>query len=432
MIKVYLVQNRRKRIEQGHPWIYQSEVERIEGEFNPGDVVDVVNHQGHFLARGYINPASQMIVRVLTFNEEVQVNEQLFKDRILDAWNFRQRFLPGVRSCRVMYGEADFLPGIVVDKFEDVLVVQILSLGMEIRKDWILQALLDVFSPRAIYLRNDVHVRELEGLEQEKGFWYGQSETEIEIEENGLKLVVDIENGQKTGYFFDQRENRSAIAPLMKGWGGVHGIRLQNIEDDNGESTVKPVDKRGKPVKNPFWDGAEVLDCFTHTGSFTLNACKHGAKKVTTLDISELAIETAKRNVQLNGFLHRVNFVVANAFDYLRDAVKEEKLWDVVILDPPAFAKSRGAVKSALRGYKDINLNGLKLVRDGGFLVTASCSYHVDPQAFQEMVREAARDAKKMIRLVHWSGAGIDHPQIAGVDEGHYLKFGIYEVRSRG
>ncbi|MFT9849207.1 class I SAM-dependent rRNA methyltransferase [Aneurinibacillus sp. REN35] len=430
MTKVFLVRNRRKRLEQGHPWIFQSEVERIEGDVVPGEIVEVVNHQGHFLAKGYMNPNSQMIVRILTFDPQEEVNQELFTARIRQAWEFRQRFLPGIRSCRVLYGEADFMPGLVVDKFEDVLVVQILSLGMEVRKEWILPALLEVFSPKAVYLRNDVYVRELEGMEQEKGFWYGESETEIEIEENGLKLVVDIENGQKTGYFFDQRENRSAIAPLMTGWGRAHGIDVQEVEMD-GERVLRPVDRRGKVVKNPFWDGAEVLDCFTHTGSFTLNACKHGAKKVTTLDISDHAIETSKRNVQLNGFLHRVDFVVANAFDYLREAVKEEKLWDVVILDPPAFAKSRGAVKGAQRGYKDINLNGLKLVRDGGYLVTASCSYHMSAEMFADTIQEAAVDAKKVLRLIHWSGAGIDHPKLTGIDEGDYLKFAIYEVRSR-
>lgn len=430
MAKVFLVRNRRKRLEQGHPWIFQSEVDRIEGEYTPGDTVEVVNHQGHFLAKGYINPQSQMIVRILSYRPDEEINQEWFTTRVRRAWEFRQRFLPGVRSCRVLYGEADFLPGVVVDKYEDVLVVQILSLGIEVRKDWLLQALQDVFHPKAVYLRNDVHVRGLEGLEQGKGFWCGSADTEIEIEENGLKLVIDIENGQKTGYFFDQRENRSAIAPIMTGWGTEHGITVQPVEED-GEMVMKPVDKRGKVVKNPFWDGAEVLDCFTHTGSFTLNACKHGAKKVTTLDISDHAIETARRNVQLNGFLHRVNFVVANAFDYLREAVKEGKQWDVVILDPPAFAKSRGAVKGAVRGYKDINLNGLKLVREGGYLVTASCSYHMSPELFQETIQEAAIDAKKMLRLIHWSGAGFDHPKLTGIDEGDYLKFAIYEVTSR-
>jgi 23S rRNA (cytosine1962-C5)-methyltransferase len=444
---VVLKRNRKKRLEQGHPWIFQSEVERIEGEYSPGEIVQVVNHQGHFLAKGTINPKSQMLVRVLTYTSDEEIDQKFFLRRIRSAWEYRQRFLPGIRSCRAVYGEADFLPGLIVDKYEDVLVVQILSLGMELRKEMFLGALLEVFAPKAIYLRNDVSVRELEGLQQEKGFWYGESDTLVEIEENGLRLIVDIENGQKTGYFFDQRENRASIAPLMKGWGAKRGIKLYPVDhqgepilnddnrevllDEHGKVIYKPVDPRGKVIKNPFWDGAEVLECFTHTGSFTLHACKYGAKKVTALDISEHAIETARKNVLMNGFLHRVDFVVANAFDYLRDAVKQGKSWDVVILDPPAFAKSRGAVAGALRGYKDINLNGLKLVREGGYLVTASCSYHVSPDLFQETIQEAAFDAKKIIRLVHWAGAGLDHPKIVGVEEGDYLKFAIYEVRSR-
>ncbi|ASA96706.1 class I SAM-dependent rRNA methyltransferase [Anoxybacillus flavithermus] len=393
MANVFLKRKRKKRLELGHPWVFQSEVDYIEGDFEPGDFVNVYNHQRHFLAKGYINPKSQMIVRVLTQNPNDELNAQFFMNRIRQAWAYRERMIPGVRSCRAVYGEADFLPGLIVDKYEDVLVVQILSLGMEKRKEWILQALLDVFQPKAIYLRNDVHVRELEGLKQEKGFWYGTCDTNVQIEENGVKYIVDIENGQKTGFFFDQRQNRATIKPLI-----------------TSESTV--------------------LDCFTHTGSFMLNACLYGAKHVTAVDISEHAIETAKRNAELNGFTN-VDFVVANAFDYLRECVQQGKKWDVVIIDPPAFAKSAHAVPKALAGYKDINLNGLKLVKDGGFFVTASCSYHVHPDMFQAMVTEAAFDAKKILRQIHWSGAGYDHPKLLAADEGDYLKFAIYEVHSR-
>ncbi len=393
MANVFLKRKRKKRLELGHPWVFQSEVDYIEGDFEPGDFVNVYNHQRHFLAKGYINPKSQMIVRVLTQNPNDELNAQFFMNRIRQAWAYRERMIPSVRSCRAIYGEADFLPGLIVNKYEDVLVVQILSLGMEKRKEWILQALLAVFQPKAIYLRNDVHVRELEGLKQEKGFWYGTCDTNVQIEENGVKYVVDIENGQKTGFFFDQRQNRAAIKPLI-----------------TSESTV--------------------LDCFTHTGSFMLNACLYGAKHVTAVDISEHAIETAKRNAELNGFTN-VDFVVANAFDYLRECVQEGKKWDVVIIDPPAFAKSAHAVPKALAGYKDINLNGLKLVKDGGFFVTASCSYHVHPDMFQAMVAEAAFDAKKILRQIHWSGAGYDHPKLLAADEGDYLKFVIYEVHSR-
>ncbi|MED1955051.1 class I SAM-dependent rRNA methyltransferase [Brevibacillus nitrificans] len=430
MAKVLLNQHRKKRLETGHPWIYQSEVLEIQGDVVPGEIVEVTNHKGHFLAKGYINPASQMIVRILSFDPNEAIDYDFFLRKIRQAAEFRTRFVDNPRACRVIYGEADFLPGLIVDRYNDVLVVQVLSLGMEQRIEWIRDALVEVFAPEGIYLRNDVPVRKLEGLEQGKGVLYGECPREVLIEENGLKYYVDIVEGQKTGFFYDQRENRASIAPLMKGWGESHGISLQSVEVD-GELKTVPVDKRGKAIKNPFWDGAEVLECFTHTGSFTLNACKHGAKKVTALDISEHAIETAKRNITLNGFLHRVDFVVANAFDYLRENVEAGRSWDVVILDPPAFAKSRGAVKGAIRGYKDINLNGLKLVRPGGFLVTASCSYHMSPELFLDTIQEAAIDAKKILRLIEWRGAGKDHPQISGADEAHYLKFAIFEVRDR-
>ncbi|WP_456276160.1 class I SAM-dependent rRNA methyltransferase [Bacillus sp. AK128] len=392
MTKVILERKRKKRIEQGHPWVYQSEVNRIEGEYEPGDIVDVYNHQMHFLGKGYINPRSQMIVRILTYKEE-EINEAFFINKIQKAWELRKLLIPNVDSCRAIYGEADFLPGLVVDKYEDTLVVQIMALGMEVRKEWILKGLLETFKPKAIYLRNDVYVRELEGLEQEKGFWYGDGPTEVVIEENNVKYLVDIKDGQKTGFFFDQRENRSAIKPFI-----------------TSDTTL--------------------LDCFTHTGSFMLNGCSYGAKHVTAVDISEHAIETAKKNAELNGYKN-VDYVVANAFDYLREAVNEGKQWDVVIVDPPAFAKSAHAVRKALGGYKDINLNGLKLVKEGGYFITASCSFHVRSDQFKEMLQDAAADARKVLRELHWSGAGYDHPKLLAAEEGSYLKFGIYEVHSR-
>lgn len=452
MARVVLNQHRKKRLEAGHPWIFQSEVETVQGEYQPGDIVEVVNHKGHFLAKGYINPHSQIIVRVLTYRQEEEIDLDFFVRRFREAKALRERFVDNPLACRVIYGEADFVPGLIVDRYHDVLVAQILSLGMEKRRDLIRDALVEVFHPEGIYLRNDVPVRELEGLEQTKEVMYGTCPREVTIVENGLTYIVDIVEGQKTGFFYDQRENRAAIAPLMKGWGEKHGITLRPVGadgeplhdksgqirpgitpllDEQGNPVLKPVDRRGKVVKNPFWDGAEVLECFTHTGSFTLNACKHGAKKVTALDISEHAIETAKRNITANGYLHRVEFVVANAFDFLRQSVDAGKSWDIVILDPPAFAKSRASIPGALRGYKDINLHGMKLVRPGGYLVTASCSYHISPELFLETIQDAAFDAKKILRLVEWRGAGKDHPHISGVEEGHYLKFAIFEVRDR-
>lgn len=438
-------------MEQGHPWVYATEIDRLEGEAKPGDLVDVVNHQGRYLATGYWNPKSQITVRVVAYEPIAEMDAEFFRNRLRQCQEHRRRFVADA-DCRLVYGEADFLPGLVVDRFNNVLVLQLLTLGMDVRKEALIEALVDVFQPIGIYERSDVGVRLLEGLEERTGTLYGSCPSILEIEENGLKLEVDIVEGQKTGYFFDQRENRAAIAPLMKGWGGRSGIRL--IDEQDGESVKSvPVNANGKVVTFPYWDGASVLECFAHTGSFTLHACKYGAKKVTCLDVSEHAIETAKRNVERNGFTERVEFVVADAFEYLRAQVKglddrkqrglggvdtSKKLdgaagrtWDVVILDPPAFAKTKSAVPGACRGYKDINLQGLKLVNEGGYLVTASCSYHMRPELFLETIQEAAIDTGKLLRLVEWRAAGKDHPQLLGVNEGHYLKFAIFEVRSK-
>lgn len=455
MASVVLVRSRKKRLEQGHPWIYNNEIASVEGSPEPGDLVDVVNHQGRYLATGYYNPASQITVRVISYHPVETMDRAFFAERFRGCLEHRERFLKGDNAYRLVYGEADFLPGLIVDRFGDVLVVQLLTLGMDVHRTDIVDALVEVLSPQGIYERSDVPVRELEGLEQTKGPLYGECPRHVTVTENGLFVKVDIEEGQKTGYFFDQRENRASIAPLMTGWGGRSGITLQEVEQD-GELVSLPVNKSGKVVTFPYWDGATVLECFSHTGSFTLNACKYGAKKVTCLDISQHAIESARENVVLNGFEDRVEFVVADAFQYLRDQVKgveerrqraagnEEKVdtskkmtagggrtWDVVILDPPAFAKTKSAVKGACRGYKDINLHGMKLVNEGGYLVTASCSYHMRPDLFLATIQEAAADAGKILRLIEWRAAGKDHPQILGVDEGHYLKFAVFEVRSK-
>ncbi len=457
--KIWLVKARKKRLEQGHPWVFRDEIDRMEGEAAPGALVDVVNHLGRYLATGYWNPKSQITVRIVSYSPLEEMDADFFRSRLRQCAAHRRRFVPDA-DCRLVYGEADFLPGLVVDRFDQVLVVQLLTLGMEARREALLEALVDVFAPRGIYERSDVSVRALEGLEERTGVLYGDCPSIVEITENGLKLEVDIVGGQKTGYFFDQRENRAAIGPLMTGWGERSGIRLlpateamaagAAITDTAGG--LIPVNANGKAVTFPYWDGATVLECFAHTGSFTLHACKYGAKKVTCLDVSEHAIETAKRNVARNGFSDRVEFVVDDAFAYLRAQVKgvderkqraaggtdtSKKLesagrtWDVVILDPPAFAKTKGAVQGASRGYKDINLQGLKLVNEGGYLVTASCSYHMKPELFLDAIHEAAQDAGKLLRLVEWRAAGKDHPQLLGVSEGHYLKFAIFEVRSK-
>jgi 23S rRNA (cytosine1962-C5)-methyltransferase len=454
MNSVYLHKSRKKRLEQGHPWIFANEVERTEGEITPGELVSVYNHQGVFLAVGYINPASQILVRVVSYEPIEALDKNYFVERFGRCREHRERFLEDADSYRAVYGEADFLPGIVVDKFADFLVIQFLSLGMDVRRKEIIDALVEVFQPEGIYERSDVGVRELEGLSQQTGTLYGECPRHVKIMENGLFIEVDIKEGQKTGYFFDQRENRAAIASLMKGWGANSGITMKDMLVE-GEVRHVPVNANDKLVTFPYWDGATVLECFAHTGSFTLNACKYGAKKVTCLDISELALDSAKKNVALNGFNDRVEFVAADAFDYLRDQVKgvqerkergipgkkkidtskrltgEGLTWDVVILDPPAFAKSKSAVKGACRGYKDINLHAMKLVNEGGYLVTASCSYHVRQEVFLQTIQDAAVDAGKILRLVEYRGAGKDHPQILGANEGDYLKFAIFEVRGR-
>ncbi|NMM51525.1 methyltransferase domain-containing protein [Paenibacillus aquistagni] len=455
--KIVLSRARKKRIERSHPWVYKTEIDKVIGEPAPGDLVDILTEKEKYAATGYYNPASQITVRVVSYERDVQMDKDYFVRCFTDCLSHRERFLGEATAYRLVYGEADFLPGLIVDRFDDVLVVQILTLGMDMRREMIVEALVEVMQPRGIYERSDVPIREREGLEQVTGVLYGECPRHVQVRENELTIEVDIVAGQKTGYFFDQRENRAAIAPLMTGWGKRSGIKLQEVESEQGTSLL-PVNANGKIVTFPWWDGATVLECFSHTGSFTLHACKYGAKKVTCLDISEHAIESAKRNVALNGFTDRVEFVVADAFAYLRAQVRGQqersdraqasegkkqdtskpltagggRTWDVVILDPPAFAKTRGAVAGATRGYKDINLQGMKLVNEGGYLVTASCSYHMRPELFMEAILDAAHDAGKVLRLIEWRAAGHDHPQIAGVDEGHYLKFAVFEVRTKG
>ncbi|KGK89774.1 SAM-dependent methyltransferase [Desulfosporosinus sp. HMP52] len=421
--KAYLKKNRKKRLEHGHPWVFPGEIEKIEGDPKGGDVVHIVNHVGHFLAQGFYNPRSQLIIRVVSYSEEQEIDQEMFYQKIEQAWKRRQWLVPEAKSCRVVHGEADFLPGLIIDKYDDILVVQILSLGIEIRRQWVYDALMKIFKPRGIYERSDVPVRKLEGLELREGFVNEPFDTTATVIENGIKISVDVAEGQKTGYFFDQRENRAALKPLITGWGLKNGIEL------NEEGL--PVDPKGKVIKNPFWNGAEVLDCFSHTGSFMLHSCLYGAKKVTCVDISDKAIEMAKGNALLNGFLHRTEFIAANAFDYLREQVNAKRKWDIVILDPPAFAKNRQAIEGAVRGYKEINLQGMKLVRNQGILITASCSYHLSSARFFSMLQEAAADAHKVLRLVEFKRAGLDHPVLLGSEETDYLKFAIFEVFNR-
>lgn len=389
MTRVYLKNNIKKRIEKGHPWVYENEVERIEGEYTAGDMVEVYNFKGKFVGKGYINPKSLILIRIMTRNKFEEIDEEFFRRRITRAWEYRKKVVD-TTSCRVVYGEADEIPGLIVDKFNDYLSIQTLTYGIEQYKDIIVNILDEVIRPAGIYERNDSTVRELEGLAQKKGFLKGTFEPYTIIQENGIKMHVDIENGQKTGYFLDQRENRLAIRDIVK------------------DSTV--------------------LDCFCHTGSFALHGAYFGAKHVTAVDISEHAIETAKKNVALNHMEGKIDFVCANAFDLLREYQMEGRQFDVVILDPPAFTKSAKKIESAYKGYKEINLRGLKLVKPGGFLVTASCSHYMYPELFREMLQEAAFDAKKTIREVEFRTQAKDHPYLWNYEESLYLKFFILNV----
>ena len=334
------------------------------------------------------NPRSQISLRILSRRDE-PIDAAFIRGRVRRALDYRRRFAD-LNSCRLIFAESDGLPAVIADKFGDVIVVQILCLGMERFKADIVDALAQELSPRGIYERNDVPVRELEGLSQQTGLLWGEVPDRVEMQENGVRFLVDVKEGQKTGFFLDQKENRAAIAP--------------------------------------FVPGMRVLDCFTHTGSFALHAARYGAAEVTGVDISEHACACALENARLNGVEFRVRFECANAFDFLRAQQTAKAQYDVVILDPPAFTKTRSAVEGALRGYKEINLRGMKLTRDGGFFITCSCSQHVTPDLFRGMLMDAQKDAHVQLRQIEWRTQGRDHPILLASPETQYLKCGIFQV----
>jgi 23S rRNA (cytosine1962-C5)-methyltransferase len=389
MKKVHLKRKIANRIASGHPWIFANEVERVEENPEAGAIVEVYFHDGKFVGKGYFNQQSQIIVRLLTHDKKTEINEQFFLNKIRECWNYRQK-LGYNENCRLVFGEADGIPQLIVDKFNDYFVIQTLALGIDVWKPAIVKALQTVFNPKGIFERNDVPVRELEGLPQQKGFLSQPFDTKIIINENGLKFHVDIENGQKTGYFLDQQDNRKAIQNIVK--------------------------------------GADVLGAFTYTGTFEIHAAHYGAKSVLGLDISENAVEQANRNAELNGLQNIVRFEAANAFDVLKQWTKEEKRYDVVMLDPPAFTKSRANIQKAITGYKEINLRGMKLVKPGGFLVTSSCTNLVPPELFLQIIDMAAKDARRKIRQVTFQTQSSDHPIMWNMDNTQYLKFLIIEV----
>ncbi len=390
MNRVYLKRKISHRIANGHPWIFANEVEKMDGGIEAGDIVEVFFYDGKFAGKGYINPKSQIIVRLLTRNKKDEINEQFFINRITQCWKYRKK-IGYTENCRLVFGEADELPQVIIDKFNDYFVIQTLALGIDRWKPAFVKAINEIFEPRGIYERNDVPVRELEGLPQQKGFLSEPFDTKILINENGLKFYVDLENGQKTGYFLDQQDNRKAIEHIVK--------------------------------------DAEVLGAFTYTGTFEIHAAYYGARSVLGIDISENAVSQATLNAELNNLQNIVRFETANAFDVLKQWTKDGRQYDVVMLDPPAFTKSRETIQKAITGYKEINLRGIKLIRPGGFLVTSSCTNLVSPELFMEIIDMAAKDARRRIRQVVFQTQSADHPVIWGIENTQYLKFLILEVQ---
>lgn len=389
MAKFFLRKKAGDRVINGHPWIFANELGDAEGAFEPGDMVEVYSYNGSFVGKGYINPASQIRIRLVTRDKNEVIDDNFFLRRIKEAWEYRQS-IGYIENCRLIFGEADQLPALIIDKFNDYFVIQTLALGIDKWKPAIVNALNTVFKPKGIYERNDVPVRELEGMAQHKGFLSAPFDTNIILNENGLKFHVDIVNGQKTGYFLDQQDNRRYIQHIVK--------------------------------------DADVLEAFCYTGTFSLHAAQYGAKSVLGLDISENAVATARRNAELNGYEDTCKFEAVNAFDVLKQWVKEGKRYDVVMLDPPAFTKSRENIQKAITGYKEINLRGMKLTKPGGFLVTASCTNLVPPDMFLKTIEMAAKDARRKIRQVTWQTQASDHPILWHVPTTQYLKFLIVQV----
>ena len=404
-----------REFKAGGAWIYDNEIDRIEGSFDNGDVIELNDFDGFFLGYGFINMNSKIRIRMMSRKKDHPVTAELIERRVRDAWEHRKAVMADYMmkylstsagkelsadeytrlSCRLIFGEADFLPGITIDKFSDVLVIESLALGTDRMKGLILDACKKVLAEdgvkvRGIYERSDAKVRELEGLERTKGFIGESFDTKVLIEENGVKYYVDVENGQKTGFFLDQKFNRQAIRGLCP--------------------------------------GKKVLDCFTHTGSFALNAAAGGAASVLGVDASELGCEQARENAVLNGLEKVASFQCADVFELLPDLEKKGEKFDVVILDPPAFTKSRASIKKAVTGYKEINLRGMRLVKDGGYLATCSCSHFMDEELFLKTIADAARDAHKRLKQVEFRQQAADHPILWGGAASYYLKFVIFQV----
>ena len=383
-----------RSLKAGGLWVFDNEIDTIMGTFTNGDIVIVHDFDGYMMGRGFINQNSKIRVRMMTRNKEQQIDEAFLRNRVQTAWDYRKDTVD-TSSCRVIFGEADFLPGIVIDKYEDVLVVESLALGIDRFKETIVRLLKECMAEdgihiRGVYERSDAKEREKEGLPKVKGFIGEPFDTNIEIVENGVHYMVDVENGQKTGFFLDQKYNRLAMQRICK--------------------------------------GKKVLDCFTHMGTFALNAGIAGAKDVTGLDISEYAVEQAARNAKLNHLEDTVHFRCANVLDELPKLAAAGEQYDVVILDPPAFTKSREATRNAIKGYREINMKGMKLVKDGGYLATCSCSHFMTQELLAKTIKEAAKATHKRLRQVEFRTQSPDHPILWAADESYYLKFFIFQV----
>ena len=383
-----------RTIKAGGAWVFNNEIETITGRFHNGDLVIVHDFDGYPMGKGYINQNSKIRVRLLTRHVNQEIDESFFQMRLQNAWNYRKDTVD-TSSCRLVFGEADFLPGIVIDKYEDVLVMECLTLGMERYKEQLANLMKQILQKdgiqiRGVYERSDAKEREKEGLSRGKGFIGAEFDTNVEITENGARYMLDVVNGQKTGFFLDQKYNRLAIQKLCK--------------------------------------GKRVLDCFTHMGTFALNAGIAGASEVTGLDISEFAVEQATENAKRNSLSDTVTFRAANVLDELPKLAAAGEKYDVVILDPPAFTKSRQATKNAIKGYREINMKGLKLVKDGGYLATCSCSHFMTQELLAKTIREAARATHKRLRQVEFRTQAADHPILWAAEESYYLKFFIFQV----
>lgn len=381
MYTVTLKRGEEKRLLNFHPWVFANEVSKIEGKDTQGSIAKVQAFDGRFIGYGYINHASKIIVRLLSY-DDTPIDEEFFRKRILNAKRLREELGYG-DNYRAVFAESDMLPGLIVDKYGDHLSVQFLTLGMEVRKKLLVKLLSEIFSPACIYERSDVAVRTKEGLPQSKGLLYGSLNPDLVIEENGIKLCVDIANGQKTGYFLDQKENRAALGRYV--------------------------------------NGKTVLDCFCNQGGFSLNAAKNGAREITAVDVSPLALECVGKNAAKNGF-DNITTVEADVFEYLRECKRNGKTFDVIVLDPPAFAKTADAVKAGYKGYLDLNRIALKLLNEGGYLFTCSCSQHMTPALFGKMLSEASFGSGIPVRLIESRAQARDHAVLLGSDEGVYLK----------